>query len=69
MNDKVNIFNATMKNVLSNYIPHKIITCDDRNPPWINKNIKQLILEKIYKHTNPVFGAINLFILSFFKQS
>ena len=46
MNEKVNIFNATIKNVLSNYIPHEIITCDDREPPWINKSIKQLILEK-----------------------
>ena len=46
MNDKVNIFNATIKNIMSNYIPHEIITCDVRDPPWINKNIKQLILEK-----------------------
>ena len=36
----------TIKNILSNYIPHETITCDDRGPPWINKNIKQLILEK-----------------------
>ena len=34
------------KNMLSNYIPHETITCDDRDPTWINKNIKQLILEK-----------------------
>ena len=39
------------KNILSNYIPHETITCDDRDPPWINKNIKQLTLEenKAYK--------------------
>ena len=37
--------------MLSNYITHDTITCDDRDPPWINKNIKQLILEKnqVYK--------------------
>ena len=46
VNDKVHIFNATIKNILSNYIPHEKITCDDRDPRWINKNIKQLILEK-----------------------
>ena len=39
MNKKVNIFNTTIKNILSNYIPHETITCDDRDPPWINKNI------------------------------
>ena len=46
MNDKVNTFNVTIKNILSNYIPHETITCDDIDPPWINKNIKQLILQK-----------------------
>ena len=45
VNKEVNIFNITIKNILSNYIHHEA-TCDDRHPPWINKNIKQLILEK-----------------------
>ena len=58
MDEKVNIFNVTIKNILSNYIPHETITCGDRDPPWINKNIKQLILEKKIKHRNPIFGAI-----------
>ena len=30
---------------MSNYIPHKTITCDDRDTPWINSKIKQLIQE------------------------
>ena len=72
VNDKVNILNATIKNILPNYIPHETIMCDDRDPPWINKNIKQLILKKI-KHTNPIFEVINpsnsLANFSFFKQS
>ena len=46
VNEKVNIFNTTIKNILFNYIPHDAITCDDRDSPWVNKNIKQLILEK-----------------------
>ena len=25
---------------------HETVTFDDRYPPWINKNVKQLILEK-----------------------
>ena len=32
--------------MLSNYIPHEIITIDDRNPLWFNKNVKSLIDEK-----------------------
>ena len=31
---------------MSNYIPHETITSDKRDPPWINKDIKQLILDK-----------------------
>ena len=42
----VSLFNKTIKNILSNYIPHERITCDDKDPPWFNKNIKQLIQEK-----------------------
>ena len=39
----VDLFNKTIKNILLNYIPHEKITCDDRDPPWINNKIKQLI--------------------------
>ena len=39
----VYLFNKTIKNILSNYITHESITCDDRDPPWINNKIKQLI--------------------------
>ena len=41
VNEMVSLFNKTIKNILSNYIPHEKITFDD--PPWFNKNIKQLI--------------------------
>ena len=40
------LFNEAVKNIISNYIPHETVTFDDRDPPWINKNAKQLILEK-----------------------
>ena len=40
------LFNEAVKNIISNYIPHEILTFDGRDPPCINKNVKQLILEK-----------------------
>ena len=41
------LFNKTIKkNILSNYIPYETITCDDRDPHWINNKIKQLIQER-----------------------
>ena len=38
--------NKTIENTMSSYIPHETITCDDRDLPWITKDIKQLILDK-----------------------
>ena len=55
VNEKVDIFNRTILNILSNFIPHELIVCDDKDPPWFNNKIKNLIQEKnaaykIYRH-------------------
>ena len=31
---------------LRNSIPHKIMTCDDRDPSWIDSSIRRLIQDK-----------------------
>ena len=41
LNEKVNTFNITILNILSNFIPLEILTCDDKNPPWFNKKNKR----------------------------
>ena len=46
VNDMVHLFNRTIKNILRNLIPHETITCDDRDPPWINSSIRRLIQDK-----------------------
>ena len=46
INDKVYLFNKTIKNILSNFIPHETIAFDDRDQPWINSQVKHLINEK-----------------------
>ena len=53
VSDMVHLFNRTIKNILHNFIPHEVITCDDRDPPWINSSIKRLIQDKneIYRHS------------------
>ena len=33
VNEKVYLFNKTIKNIVSNYIPHETIICNDRDPP------------------------------------
>ena len=47
VDDKVLIFNKTVLNILSNFIPHEVIVCDDKDPPWFNGKIKSLINEKL----------------------
>ena len=46
INDKVYLFDETIKNMLSNFIPHKTITFDDGDPSWINSCFNHLINEK-----------------------
>ena len=41
------IFNKTVSNILSNLIPHEVLVCDDKDPPWFNTKIKLLINEKL----------------------
>ena len=46
VNEKVSIFSNTILNILSIFIPHETIVCDDKDPPWFNRAIKSLIQEK-----------------------
>ena len=46
VNGMVLLFNRTAKNILHNFTPHEIITCDDRDQPWINISIRRLIQDK-----------------------
>ena len=51
INDKLYLFNKPIKNILLNFIPHETITFDDRDPPWINSQVKHLINEKKMLYT------------------
>ena len=59
VNEKVDIFNRTILNVLSNFIPREIIVCNDKDSTWFNNRIKTLIQEKnasykIYRHNKDI---------------
>ena len=43
VNQKVHLFNQTIKNILCNFKLRETVTCDDRDPPWITSKIKGLI--------------------------
>ena len=46
------IFGKSVLKVLSNFIPHETILCDDKDPPWFNSRIKFLLQakNKIFKN-------------------
>ena len=44
--EKASILTKTTVNIMSNFILNKIVTIDDRDPPWINNKIKSLIKNK-----------------------
>ena len=43
VSEQVSVLNQTIMNVMSNFVPNELITCDDRYPPWMNWYIKILI--------------------------
>ena len=39
----VNIFHKTIINIFSNFIPYKLVTFDDKDPPWMAEKLKEKI--------------------------
>ena len=48
--EKVDIFNRTILNILSNFFLHEIIAREYKDPPWFNNRIKTLIQEEKMLH-------------------
>ena len=46
VNEKVDIFNNTILNILINFTPQEFVVRDDKDSPWFNKKIRALIQEK-----------------------
>ena len=46
VDDMTHLFTSKCINILSQYIPKRIITCDDRDPPWMTAALKSAIKRK-----------------------
>ena len=46
IHDHLKLFNETIVNIVSNYIPNKCITCNNKDLPWSNDHTKRLINQK-----------------------
>ena len=47
VNENVDIFSRTIRNILSNFIPHEFAVCDYKELPWFNKKIISLSKKKM----------------------
>ena len=47
-NEQIKFLNDCILNVFSNYCPNKIITCNDKDTPWMTDDIRKLLKEKEY---------------------
>ena len=65
------MFNKIVKNIMPNYISDETITCNDRDPPWIKKDIKQLILDKNHAYKSYIRNdkSLQFFIQFQFLQT
>ena len=54
-------------NIIQNFIPHETITCDEGDPPWINKEIKKLMLEKNLAFKSYCYSNKSMFFFEKFK--
>ena len=55
---QVSIFDKTLMNIFTNYIPNRYITIDDRDPPWMNEIIKKKVKLKKSLHKSNNFMEI-----------
>ena len=42
VNKQVSVFDKTIMNIFENFVLHETFTCNDKDPPWMNKQIKTL---------------------------
>ena len=66
VNEQVSAFNETTMNIMSNFVPNELITCDD--PPWMNRYIKNLIAAINDFHKKFVLPSSNTANLLMFKN-
>ena len=68
VNKQVSVFNETIMSIMSNFVPNELITCDYRDPPWMNWYIKNLIAAINDFHKKFVLPSSNTGNLLMFKN-
>ena len=67
VDENVYFFTKMLLNIIQNFIPHETIICGYRDPPWINEEIKKLMIEKNLALKSYCCFNRNIFLLEKFK--
>ena len=67
-NDQVSVFNSIIMSIVTNFIHNEAITCDDRDTPWMNSFIKNIIRNKDNFYKKFVCKNNNMYHLWDFKN-
>ena len=68
VNEKVNLFNKTIKNIIRTKLDsQETTTCDNRDQLWINKDIKVLIHDKNQAYKSYRQNKNNIFFVHQFE--
>ena len=52
-------------NIMSIFVPNELITCNDRDPPWMNRHIKNVAINDFHKKfVLPFCNTGNLFMFN-----
>ena len=61
VNEQVFVSNDAITNIMSNFLPNKIISFENRDSPWMNCHIKNLIFYKTNFYTTFIHGKNSMF--------
>ena len=64
---KVCYFTETLLNIIHNFVSHERIVCDNRDPPWMNGEIKNFINEKNLAYKSYCLFNRDVFLFEKFK--
>ena len=67
VDEKVYFITKTLLNIILNLILHETIICDDRDPPWINNEIKMFVFEKNLAFKSYCCSNRNMLLFKKFK--
>ena len=46
VHEQIHFFNKTILNIFHNYIPNKTILCNDKDPPWFDNEVRNILTMK-----------------------